>query len=102
MISEPISIRISSKILIEISDFGAFESIEKQPQFISKPVNLALIKAIKKTTNRAEIVKELPFFNNPNTKKSPRIFKGDEDQVTGPNQVWVSDLTYLPTGSGFS
>jgi putative transposase len=41
-------------------------------------------------------------INNPNMKKSPRIFKIEENQVTGPNQVWVSDLTYLPTASGFS
>lgn len=41
-------------------------------------------------------------INNPNTKKSPRVFKGDESKVSGPNQVWVSDLTYLPTGKGFS
>ena len=40
--------------------------------------------------------------NNPNTKKSPLIFKGDDSAVTGPNQVWVSDLTYLPTADGFS
>lgn len=41
-------------------------------------------------------------INNPSTKKSPRIFKVKETQVTGPNQVWVSDLTYLPTGNGFT
>jgi len=41
-------------------------------------------------------------INNPSAKKSPRIFKIEENEVTGPNQVWVSDLTYLPTGSGFS
>ena len=41
-------------------------------------------------------------LNNPNDKKSPRVFKGDIDNVIGPNQVWVFDLTYLPTGSGFS
>lgn len=41
-------------------------------------------------------------INNPSDKKSPRVFKGDVDSVTAPNQVWVSDLTYLPTGSGFS
>jgi len=37
-------------------------------------------------------------INNPNDKKSPRVFKGGDRQVSGPNQIWVSDLTYLPTG----
>jgi transposase InsO family protein len=41
-------------------------------------------------------------INNPSDKKSPRKFKGEVEKVTGPNQVWVSDLAYLPTGSGFS
>ena len=41
-------------------------------------------------------------INNPSSIKSPRIFKIEDNQVTGPNQVWVSDLTYFPTGSGFS
>ena len=41
-------------------------------------------------------------INNPSDKKSPRVFKIKETTVTGPNQIWVSDLTYLPTGSGFS
>ncbi|PIR35127.1 MAG: IS3 family transposase [Bdellovibrio sp. CG11_big_fil_rev_8_21_14_0_20_39_38] len=41
-------------------------------------------------------------INNPSTMKSARVFKIEESQVTGPNQVWVSDLTYLPTGKGFS
>ena len=40
-------------------------------------------------------------INNPGDKKSPRAFKIKETKVEGPNQVWVSDLTYLPTGNGF-
>lgn len=41
-------------------------------------------------------------INNPNEKKSERVFKLGETKVTGPNQVWVSDLTYIPTAKGFS
>jgi putative transposase len=41
-------------------------------------------------------------INNPTLKKSERIFKIEETVVTGPNQVWVSDLTYLSGSDGFS
>lgn len=41
-------------------------------------------------------------INNPKSTKSKRIFEIENNGVTGPNQVWVSDLTYLPTGKGFS
>ena len=39
--------------------------------------------------------------NHPNAKKNPRLFKIEEHKVTQKNQVWVSDLTYIPTTSGF-
>ena len=36
-------------------------------------------------------------INNPSDRKSPREYKIESHKVTGPNQVWVSDLTYIPT-----
>lgn len=39
--------------------------------------------------------------NNPEDKKSERLFKIESTEVTKPNQVWASDLTYIPTTEGF-
>lgn len=39
--------------------------------------------------------------NNPSDKKSERLFKIEETEVVKPNQVWASDLTYIPTEEGF-
>jgi transposase InsO family protein len=39
--------------------------------------------------------------NNPGDQKSERLFKIESTEVTKPNQVWASDLTYIPTGEGF-
>ena len=36
-------------------------------------------------------------INNPSDRKSPREYKIESHKVTGSNQVWVSDLTYIPT-----
>jgi putative transposase len=39
--------------------------------------------------------------NNPSDKKSDRLFKIEETEVIKPNQVWASDLNYIPTEEGF-
>jgi len=35
--------------------------------------------------------------SNPKDRKSARVFKIEDHMATGPNQFWVSDLTYIPT-----
>lgn len=39
--------------------------------------------------------------NNPEDKKSERLYKIESTEVTRPNQIWASDLTYIPTAEGF-
>ena len=39
--------------------------------------------------------------NNPLDKKSDRVFKIEKNEIIKPNQVWASDLTYIPTKEGF-
>jgi transposase InsO family protein len=40
-------------------------------------------------------------INNPSDVKAERIFKIEETEIMKPNQVWASDLTYIPTLEGF-
>ena len=40
-------------------------------------------------------------INNPSDKKSARIYKIEDHRVEAENEVWVSDLTYIPTKEGF-
>jgi len=40
-------------------------------------------------------------INNPNLKKSARIFKIEGARVKKENKVWCSDLTYIPFGKSF-
>lgn len=40
-------------------------------------------------------------INNPNDRKSPRVYKIEDHEVRKENEVWVSDLTYIRTKKGF-
>lgn len=39
--------------------------------------------------------------NDPDSKKAERVFKITETEVAAPDQVWASDLTYLPFSNRF-
>ncbi|MGI9255384.1 MAG: IS3 family transposase [Salinispira sp.] len=39
-------------------------------------------------------------MSNPSQKKSPRVFRIESSTVRKANEVWASDLTYLPAGAG--
>lgn len=39
--------------------------------------------------------------SDPASRKAPRIFKGSATPVTRPNEVWVGDISYIPTKEGF-
>ena len=38
--------------------------------------------------------------SDPNAPKAERVFKVESSVVTRPNQVWASDLTYIPREGG--
>jgi transposase InsO family protein len=40
-------------------------------------------------------------INNPSLKKSPRVYEIGETEVVSENQVWASDLTYIPMKGRF-
>ena len=41
-------------------------------------------------------------LNNPKDYKAERVFKIEDTVVSQPNEVWASDLTYLPMEKGFA
>lgn len=40
-------------------------------------------------------------INNPSDKKSARVYKIEDHKAEAENEIWVSDLTYVPTEEGF-
>lgn len=40
-------------------------------------------------------------IHNPDSRKAERVFKIEESEVKAPDQVWASDLTYLPYSNRF-
>lgn len=78
------------------------KKLERDGEKIGKDKVAKLMREEGLVAKRKRAFRPKTTINNPSTKKSLRIFKIEDSKVTGPNQVWVSDLTYVPTGSGFS
>lgn len=76
-------------------------ALEDKGHHIGKDKVAKLMKEenIKARQKRAFVPKTT--VNNPSDKKSDRLFKIEETEVVKPNQVWASDLTYIPTEEGF-
>lgn len=78
------------------------KSLQREGERVSKNKVAKIMKIEGLKAQRKKAFRPKTTLNNPNSLKSPRVFKIENNQVSGPNQVWVSDLTYLPTGTGFS
>jgi len=78
------------------------KSLRKNGEAVSENKVAKLMREEGISAQKKKAFRPKTTINNPNTNKSPRVFDGDTSHVTGPNQVWVSDLTYLSTGDGFS
>ncbi len=76
-------------------------SLERQGQKIGEDrvAKLMIEENIRACQKKAFVPKTT--VNNPDDKKSERLFKIESTEVTKPNQVWASDLTYIPTAEGF-
>lgn len=77
-------------------------ALERSGDFIGKDRVARIMKEEGLEARRKKAFRPKTTINNPNDKKSERIFKIEETEVTKLNQVWVSDLTYIPTLEGFS
>lgn len=76
-------------------------SLEKRGHSVGKDRVAKLMKeeGIRARQKKAFVPKTT--VNNPSDIKSERIFKIEKTEVVRPNQVWASDLTYIPTEEGF-
>ena len=76
-------------------------SLEKRGHTVGKDRVAKLMReeGVKARQKKAFIPKTT--VNNPSDIKAERIFKIEKTEVNRPNQVWASDLTYIPTEEGF-
>lgn len=78
------------------------KKLERDGEKVGKDKVAKLMKEEGLSAKKKKSFRPKTTVNNPSTKKSKRLYKIEETEVAGPNQVWVSDLTYLPTGKGFT
>jgi len=77
-------------------------ALERAGDVVGKDRVARLMKEEGLEARRKKAFRPKTTINNPSDKKSERVFKIEETEVTKLNQVWVSDLTYIPTLEGFS
>lgn len=77
-------------------------ALERSGDFVGKDRVARLMKEEGLMVRRKKAFKPKTTINNPSDKKSERVFKIEKTKITKLNQVWVSDLTYIPTLEGFS
>ena len=73
------------------------QSLRRQGFKVSKRRVARLMKEMDLEVRQKKAFRPKTTINNPSDRKSPREYKIESHKVTGPNQVWVSDLTYIPT-----
>lgn len=86
------------------SNYGSpriYRSLKAQGEKIGKDKVAKLMKEEGLSARKKKAFRPKTTINNPSESKSPRVFKIEDHRVSRPNEVWASDLTYLPTGSGF-
>lgn len=77
-------------------------ALERSGDLVGKDRVARLMKEAGLEARRKKVFRPKTTINNPSDIKSERIFKIEETETTKLNQVWVSDLTYIPTLEGFS
>ncbi len=78
------------------------KSLQAQGEKVRKDKVAQLMREEGLGAKKKSAFKPKTTINNPSDKKSPRVFEIEKTEVKKENQVWASDLTYLPTGNGFS
>jgi transposase InsO family protein len=76
-------------------------ALEKNGHYVGKDRVARLMKEENLAGRRKKAFVPKTTINNPLDVKSERLFKIEETKVERSNQVWASDLTYIPTQEGF-
>ena len=77
------------------------EQLQRDGEKVGKDKVAKLMKESGLQAKRKKAFRPTTTVNHPYTKKAPRLFKLEKDEVSKKNQVWVSDLTYIPTEAGY-
>lgn len=77
------------------------KTLENQGENIGKKLVASIMKKKGLRAKGKKAFRPTTTINDANDKKSPRIFKIEDEKVKSENEVWVSDLTYIPTDEGF-
>ena len=78
------------------------KQLQREGEKVGKDKVANLMQEAGLSAKRKRAFRPKTTINNPTSTKAPRVFKIEENHVIKSNQVWASDLTYLPTDTGFS
>ena len=78
------------------------KSLQSEGEVIGKDTVAKLMREEGLSARKKAAFRPKTTINNPSDQKSPRVFEIQKTEIKIENQVWASDLTYLPTGQGFS
>ncbi len=77
------------------------KQLEREGQKVGKNRVARLMREEHLVVNQKKSFRPKTTLNSPKEKKSPREFKIESQEISRMNEIWVSDLTYIPTEKGF-
>lgn len=78
-----------------------YNTLKKQGIIVGENKVAELMKSLGLNAVKKKSFKPKTTINNPNERKSARLFKIEDYKVKKENDVWGSDLTYIPMEKGF-
>lgn len=77
------------------------EKLKQSGETVSENKVAKLMRENSVSAMKKKAFKPQTTINNTLDRKSDRVFKIEDHQIDDKNQVWASDLTYIPTEKGF-
>ena len=78
------------------------KTLEAQGEVVGKNRVAKLMQELELKALHKKAFRPQTTLNNPKDYKAKRVFKIEDTVVSQPNEVWASDLTYLPMEKGFA